>query len=218
MGRSKRARGPARPGAEPARAVQAIPARRPRWSRSGLPVVLLGLAVLGLWRWRGSGTAPDVPDPLTAEMPSPVARAHRSAREAVLAEPGSARAWGEFASVCDAHHLYDAAAAAYGRARALAPGEFRWVYLLAIVRDFQGAGAEEVAALFAEAARLEPGYPPLHLRRGDAFVRQGALEDARAAYARALELDPAFALDARSTSPRLLRLLDAARAERGSEP
>jgi hypothetical protein len=31
-----------------------------------------------------------------------------------------------------------------------------------------------------------------------------------------LALDPAFALDARTTSPKLIRLLDAARAENGA--
>ena len=47
--------------------------------------------------------------------------------------------------------LTDLAETCYRRALALEPEEFRWVYLLAIVREIQGAEIEELRELFDRA-------------------------------------------------------------------
>ena len=49
-----------------------------------------------------------------------------------------------------------------------------------------------------------------------AEAASGRSDEARACLARVLALDPGFAFDASTTSPKLLRLLDAARAEQGA--
>ncbi|NOT29203.1 MAG: tetratricopeptide repeat protein, partial [Planctomycetes bacterium] len=168
---------------------------------------LLVLALLWL-RARGARAEIVVPDPLTPEMLAPVRDALTSARRTVLESPDSAAAWGGFAEVCDAHHLYPEAELAYRRASALDPRDFRWVYGLALVRDFMGAEAEEVARHFELAVELQPRYPPARLRQGDALVRQGRLAEARAAYEEALELDPDFAMAHRNLGQTLLALDD----------
>jgi protein O-GlcNAc transferase len=176
--------------------------------RPGL-FVLVAVGVLALLFWRATGVAApavEIPDPRTPEMPAPVRRLLTATREAVEADPTSARAWGDLGAACDAHHLYEDAALCYRQARQLAPREFRWLYHLAVVLDFQGAPPEEVDALFEAALRLEPDYPPGHLRHGDALVRQGRAEEARAAFERALQLDPDFAMAHRNLGQVLLTL------------
>lgn len=172
----------------------------------------LGLALLvgaGVWlRPRHARARASVPDPVRPEMTAPVRLALEAARDAARATPDSAAAWGELAEACDAHHLFPEAELAYREARALDGADFRWVYGLVVLRDFQGAPAEELVPLFAEAIRLQPRYPPVRLRQGDALVRQGRLEEARAAYEAALALDPDFAMAHRNLGQTLLALED----------
>jgi tetratricopeptide (TPR) repeat protein len=102
-----------------------------------------------------------------------------------------------------------------------------------IDRALAAAEAQLAAARFeqalATAARARAGLdalPPgralaprqlrLELIEATAEAARGRDEAARACFARVLALDPGFALDARTTSPKLMRLLDAARAETGA--
>ena len=55
----------------------------------------------------------------------------------------------------------------------------------------------------------------VELIEATAHAARGRDDAARACFVRVLALDPAFALDARTTSPKLMRLLDAARVETG---
>jgi hypothetical protein len=55
----------------------------------------------------------------------------------------------------------------------------------------------------------------LELIEATAEAARGRDEAARACFARVLALEPGFAFDARTTSPKLMRLLDAARVEAG---
>ena len=148
----------------------------------------------------------EIPNPDTGEMQAPVARAFSAARQAVVDEPNSAKAWGKFGAVCEAHGLYDYAVTCYRRAHALAPNDFRWVYLLAILQDFWGAGVDEIVSLFELAISLDPTYPAVYYRFGDALVRQGKLPEACDAYRKALELRPDLALAHRSLGQVLLSL------------
>lgn len=186
-----------------------VPApRRTRRRQALLVSSALVIAAGLLLRTRLIHASLPVPDPIRDEMLAPVRRALESARASVLAAPDSAAAWGEFAEACDAHHLYPEAERAYHRAGSLDPADFRWAYGQAVVLDFLGGDGEEIARLFERATRIQPTYPPAHLRRGDALVRQGRLQEARNAYARALELDPAFAMAHRNLGQILLALED----------
>jgi hypothetical protein len=62
---------------------------------------------------------------------------------------------------------------------------------------------------------VSPSRVRVELIEATAEAARGRDAEARACFARVLALDPAFALDARTTSPKLIRLLDAARAETG---
>jgi len=206
VGRSRPARATRAHTAPPVAPANGSP-RRAR--RLLVPAVAAGLAILALSLWLRPGhAAPEIPDPVTPDMLAPVRQVLEEARRAVLSAPESARAWGELGEVCDAHHLYPEAEVCYREAHVLEPREFRWVYGLAVVRDFEGAEAAEVAALFDEAIRLQPRFPPARLRAGDALVRQGLLEEARAAYAEAVALDPEFAMAHRNLGQTLLALDD----------
>ena len=94
--------------------------------------------------------------------------------------------------------------------------------------EAQNAGARFEEAL-ATAARLRAGLaaiPPgrdlprrwlrLELIEATAEAARGRDDAARACFERVLAMEPSFALDARKTSPKLMRLLDAARAETGA--
>ena len=119
----------------------------------------------------GQADLPPVPDPVTDDMPQAVVAILERARQAVLVTPDSAQAWGQLGAACAAHHLYQEASVCYRAAHRLAPTEFQWAYLLAVVEDFLGAEASEVVALFDRATELNPRYPPAQLRFGQALVR-----------------------------------------------
>ncbi|MHC4949034.1 MAG: tetratricopeptide repeat protein, partial [Planctomycetota bacterium] len=141
-----------------------------------------------------------------------VAARIEAARRAVLDAPSSADAWGRLGAVCDAHRLHEPARTCYERAHRLAPTAFQWPYLLAIVRDVQGADASEVTGLFETAIAIERRFPPVHVRYGDALVRHGRSGEAAAAYRAALALDEDFAMAHRSLGRVLLSLGDLAGA------
>jgi tetratricopeptide (TPR) repeat protein len=100
---------------------------------------------------------------------------------------------GRLGMVLANYDRFDAALAAYSRARALAPGDYRWPYLQGRLLGFNGRSEEAVSAL-REALRLRPG---------DAQIRIALADQLRAA-GRPLEVEPLYraALDA---NPRLLR-------------
>jgi tetratricopeptide (TPR) repeat protein len=146
-------------------------------------------------------TAPDgapqpatLPQPETSAMQPRVVEKISAARRAVTEKPDSAETWGRFGVVCDAHELLDCAEVCYERAADLDTSDFRWPYLLAFVRERQGADVATIAALYNESVRRSPGYAPAYFRLGEALARQGFHERAGDAYARALELDPRLAV------------------------
>jgi hypothetical protein len=96
-------------------------------------------------------------------------------------------------------------------------------WLVTAEAQLAGARFEEALATSARARAGLDGMPPgpdvsgsrlrLELIEATAEAARGRDAEARACFTRVLALDPAFALDARTTSPKLMRLLDAARAE-----
>ena len=92
---------------------------------------LLLLVALGV---PGTAVAVEVPAPDLTGMEEDVVRLLEEARRAVL-EQESATAWGALGAACHAHGLYPEAQQSYRQATALEPDEFRWIYLLAVVRE-----------------------------------------------------------------------------------
>jgi len=155
-----------------------------------------------------------VPDPDLSGMEPQVVRGLAAARDDVLARPELGQAWGELGSLYDAHLLTDLAEVCYRQAHALAPDEFRWVYLLAIAREIQGADVDEMEQLFGRAAELDPGYAPLYVRFGDALWRRGRFEDSRVELRRAIDLAPGIAMAQRRLGQVELALDDSEQAVR----
>ncbi len=102
-----------------------------------------------------------------------------------------------------------------------------WVDGWLVAGEAQVAGARFDEAL-ATAARLRAALAAipagrdlprrwlrLELMEATAEAARGRDDAARACFGRVLAIEPAFELDVRKTSPKLMRLLDAARAETG---
>ena len=149
----------------------------------------------------------EIPSPDPAGMEPRVADRINQAREAVLGDP-TAEAWGHFGEVCHAHFLYAEAETCYRKAMALSPGDVRWAYLQALVREQVGSEPERVIDGLRAAADLNPRYPAVHYRLGVALGRAGRLEEAKAAYLKAIDLDADFAVAHRGVGQVLLSLGD----------
>lgn len=157
---------------------------------------------------QGSSNVWTVPRPDTGEMLPRVARLIDEARAGVQRAAGSAEAWGRYGQVCDAHRLFAEAEVCYRRAAALAPKDFRWAYLLAVVREARGAPGLEICDLYRQALQLDPGYPAVHYRLGEILLEQGRPQEARDAFAGAVALDPSLAVAHRGLAQAMLALGD----------
>ena len=133
---------------------------------------------------------PRIPDPDLSEMEPPVAKLLADSRREVLDAPYDADSWGRLAAVWDAHGLRAEAEIGYARAAELDVAEFRWLYLLAIAREANGATQAEQIERYAAAAALRQDYAPLWVRTALVHRRGGELERAREAFRRAVDLDP----------------------------
>lgn len=161
-------------------------------ARARLVVALMVLAgALALFlaiHYARPAAGSQVPNPDRTAMEPQVAAKIGEAREAVLAAPTSAEAWGRFAMVLQAHRLESDAAVCYRRAAELSPGEFRWQYLLAhALKDTDAQGALAVAEA---SSRLNPDYAPLYVFRGQLLETFNRVDEAMAQYQKAVELDP----------------------------
>lgn len=94
--------------------------------------------------------------------------------------------YGRLGALYAAHRMYAGAELALHNARALDPQGFQWAYYAAHIALEQGEPQQALGYL-AEAARLNPTYPTLPLRRGEALLGLNRLDEARAAYAQVLD-------------------------------
>ena len=147
-------------------------------------------------------TQPPAPD--LSEMEPRVRDLLQETRQAVLDDPSRAETWGKLGGAFDTHGLYDEAQLCYRRAVELDRTDFRWAYLLAVVRDVNGAEAPELVQLFGAAIELDPEYAPAQFRLGHALSLRGSFGEAEAAFRRAIELDPQLAVAHRELGQVLL--------------
>jgi len=136
---------------------------------------------------------PAIPQPDLAEMEPLVTNVLTEARQLVVDDPASAEGWGRLAAAYHAHALNEEAAICYHGARILAPRDFRWAYLLAVLRTSAGAQPKESMSLFNDAAKLRRDYAPLSVRVGQILLHHGKHKLARKSFARAAKLDPSLA-------------------------
>lgn len=127
--------------------------------------------------------------------PTPASAFHRAEttlRADVSANPSSLAARGRLAVFLHANDQLAAAAALYEELRRDDPAEGRWPYLLARIRQDEGA-LDTALALLAEAAARAPEYPVIGLRRADLLFKTGDPTAAQQAYRDHLARVPASA-------------------------
>ena len=170
----------------------------------GLATLVLATVVILLARCAADapeGAAP--PDPEVGGMEPQVVELLLQAREALLREP-SAEHWGEFGAVLDAHGLLEDAEVCYRQAQESARDDFRWTYLLAVVREIRGAETTEVRQLFGRAATMRADYAPIYMRLGYALSLRGDHDGAGEAFEQAIRLAPESAVAHRGMGQALL--------------
>ncbi len=116
------------------------------------------------------------------------------AESGILAKPGAAPsaiadAFGQAGRLYHAYELAEPAAVCYGNAARLEPGDFRWVYLLAVLEHQEGR-LEAAIASYERALELNPSSLPARVRLGEAYLADRRTDDARGAFERALEIEP----------------------------
>jgi tetratricopeptide (TPR) repeat protein len=124
----------------------------------------------------------DAPPPLPRIAPETFPPASRDAlarqyKEA-LARPNDAAASAALGRVLQAWEQWDAAHAAYARAQALAPANFEWRYLDAVVLQRLARHREAVDA-FRQALSARADYLPARLRLAEALLEVGDLQESR---------------------------------------
>jgi tetratricopeptide (TPR) repeat protein len=127
-----------------------------------------------------------------ADMEPQVRKRLDETRTAVLNNPQSALAWGQFGKVAHAHELWTEAARAYREAQRLDPADVRWSYFLGDVLSVEGTDLVSAEAAFRRALQLRPGYAPAHMRLGNLLVAIGENSGAAEQFELALELEPAL--------------------------
>lgn len=144
----------------------------------------------------------------TSTMEERVAERIEEYLAAARGAPDDSKRWGFLGAVCHAHDVYDCAEQGYTRARRMNPTEFRWPYLLAMVREITTDDVDEVIDLYRESAQLRSNYPPTYYRIGELLSDQGRFEEARQEYQRALDLDPEMAVSHRGLAQVLIAMND----------
>ncbi len=172
--------------------------RRPA---AGVLAAALALAACG--RGTVPGEAPaaavatvPVPEPDLAHAEPAVRQqiaTRRDALDALAAHPDAdpaelAQAYGDLGLVYIPYDFLAAAAACFDNAAALAPDDYRWVYLQGYLRGIQGHPAD-AAPFYRRTLERRPDFLPAVLRLARADFDLGDLDAAEKQFRRALELD-----------------------------
>jgi tetratricopeptide (TPR) repeat protein len=151
-----------------------------RWGWALLFLLLLGGQSPG-----NAETTMALPDPDLSGLEPDVRDVLRTAREALgqrMSAPGTgpqeaAAALGSLGRLYQAHLFGAAAIACFGRAVALAPGEFQWHYHLGYARE-SGGHLRESAEAYGRALVLEPRSAVTRLRLGQVLLQSGEIDAA----------------------------------------
>jgi tetratricopeptide (TPR) repeat protein len=110
----------------------------------------------------------------------------RASLAALLQTPGVddaalANAYGEMGALYQAHHVYIPAESCYINAETLAPGVFRWPYLLGYL-SVEASNLEQARAAFERAVKIRPDYGPGQLRLAQVYLDLNQPDLAEALY------------------------------------
>ncbi len=150
---------------------------------SALLVLVLALAACE----RGSPIE-EIQLPSLADVEAEVVEAITAARDALLREPESGKAWGRLGDQFFAHDFSAQAVLCYAKAEELDPESFLWPYRLGLswIKDHP----ELAAAPLERALRMLGNYAPAHVVYADVLVRLARSDEALEFYRRASSLDP----------------------------
>ncbi len=144
--------------------------------------------VLGLGSWLLLSVL--APSRLPAGFPNlPDLQAQNSALRELLGEtdakarsrPNSPEEIGKLAMVYHANQFYEQAESAYRIAARLAPDDYRWPYLRALLKEENGQ-EKEVPDLLQKSMELKKDYAPVLQKLGDVYYKQDRLEEAERYY------------------------------------
>jgi tetratricopeptide (TPR) repeat protein len=147
------------------------------------------------WWWQQAGRQQAITLKALPRIPD-LSTAPATLREQIVAADSRARGrWlpakglAELSRLYHANGLLDEAAGCYAGLEQLAPAEPRWPHLDATI--LAGFGEIEPAVkLWQQVIRLAPEYVPARLRLGDCLLKSNRPDEAAAAYAGVLKLDP----------------------------
>jgi tetratricopeptide (TPR) repeat protein len=138
------------------------------------------------YEWEGGGqryTLVAVPEPYFEGREPAMQQVLRSVRKDLVAlvekpdlEPSQlAEGFGQMGRYYHAYQLYGPAAACYINAETLAPGVFRWPYLLGYAY-YQASHPDDAAAAYQRALKVEPANPAAQLRLATVYMDLNELE------------------------------------------
>jgi len=113
--------------------------------------------------------------------------------EQAQANPADAGANGRLGMTLQTYEQYASAEVCYGRARRLAPREFRWIYYLGTAQAALGRHGEAAATL-REALLLEPDYLPARLKLAESLLAAGELAGSVELFRAVLKKQPPLAM------------------------
>ena len=142
-----------------------------------------------------SGRVTPIPEQRLAELEPATADRIRDMRSRisgmlVAADVSAAElapVYGRLGALYAAHRMYAGAELSFRNARALDPQGFQWAYYAAHIALEQGE-ADQALGFLAEAGQVDPDYPTLPLRRGEALLGLNRLGEARTAYSQVVEI------------------------------
>ncbi len=137
-----------------------------------------------------TGTLVDLPAlPELSDEPLPLKQALTNSDSKARQSLEDVEALGRLAMIYHANRYYPRADRVYARAAQLAPQDYRWPYLRALVLAEQGR-QEDVVTLLESASQLAPGKAYVHLEWAEVAMKQGQLDLAETAYVGLLQEDP----------------------------
>jgi tetratricopeptide (TPR) repeat protein len=111
-----------------------------------------------------------------------------AARNSATSETALSEAYGKLGQIYHAYSFIEPAHDCYLNASLLAPKDFRWTYLVANLDQQQGR-FEDAIRRYRIAETLRPDYVAVPVNLGNIFVELNRLDEAKASFGAALELD-----------------------------
>ena len=111
-----------------------------------------------------------------------------TAKNPAQSQTALSEAYGKLGQIYHAYSLISSAHDCYLNASLLAPRDFRWTYLVAKL-DQQEGRFEDAIRRYRIASTLRPDYVAVPVNLGNIFLELNRLEEARASFKEALEID-----------------------------